>query len=86
MGSAVFDAAFQKSANGIIRIDKNGNDWLYYKRITDKASFRPFYYIYNNWFSFNNLKDVNFELYFNYADALAGTNKYTGWAVQVECS
>ena len=32
-GDAWFDATFQASANGIIRVDVNGAEWLYYKRL-----------------------------------------------------
>ena len=71
-GDLWFDAAFQASANGIIRVDKDNLDWAYYKRLTNKATFQPYFYIFNNWFSFNNAINVDFELYNSYADALAG--------------
>ena len=37
-----------------------------------EASFQPYFYIFNNWFSFNNVLNEDFELYPTYADALAG--------------
>merc|ERR1712166_446914 len=77
-GAEWFDKTFQDSPDHIIRVDKNSNTWLFYKRLTSTTTFKPFYYIFNNWFSFNNHQNTDFELYRTYNDALAGTNKLQG--------
>ena len=72
-GDAWFDETFQESENGIIRVDLNGKEWAYYRRITRVDVFEPYYHIFNNWFSKDNILNVDFELYSTYADALART-------------
>ena len=72
-GDAWFDETFQESEHGIIRVDLNGKEWAYYRRITRVDGFEPYYHIFNNWFSTDNVLNVDFELYSTYADALART-------------
>ena len=54
IGEEAFDLAFQASANGIIRVDMWGYYRVYYRRVTDREKFRPYFYIFNNWNTFRN--------------------------------
>ena len=63
IGEEAFDLAFQASANGIIRVDMWGYYRVYYRRVTDRETFRPYFYIFNNWNTFRNEYDVDYELY-----------------------
>jgi hypothetical protein len=77
-GAEWFDATFQASEHHIIRVDLNGNQWLYYKRLRDKTTFKPYYYIFNNWFAYKNEQYLDFELYTTYENALAGKEGQVG--------
>jgi len=70
IGEEAFDLAFQASANGIIRVDMWGYYRVYYRRVTDRETFRPYFYIFNNWNTFRNEYDVDYELYTTYTGAL----------------
>ena len=70
IGEEAFDLAFQASANGIIRVDMWGYYRVYYRRVTDREKFRPYFYIFNNWNTFRNEYDVDYELYTTYTGAL----------------
>eukprot|EP00227_Mantoniella_beaufortii_P020631 CAMPEP_0197591412 /NCGR_PEP_ID=MMETSP1326-20131121/13161_1 /TAXON_ID=1155430 /ORGANISM="Genus nov. species nov., Strain RCC2288" /LENGTH=193 /DNA_ID=CAMNT_0043156845 /DNA_START=296 /DNA_END=874 /DNA_ORIENTATION=- len=73
-GDAWFDAAYQESKNGIIRIDKNGATFAFYRRVNDDvATFRPYFYFYNNWFSWKNKRGTDMNIYNTYAGALDRT-------------
>merc|ERR1711998_769635 len=52
VGEATFNERFQQSANGIIRIARDGTDFAFYKRLgDDQSTFQPYFFMMNNWFS-----------------------------------
>mmetsp|Transcript_24636 Transcript_24636/g.61368 ORF Transcript_24636/g.61368 Transcript_24636/m.61368 type:complete len:138 (+) Transcript_24636:1274-1687(+) len=55
----------------------NSHREVYYKRITKRKTFKPYYYMFNNWRSCDNELNVDFEMYGTYKDALQGTNLWT---------
>jgi hypothetical protein len=79
IGEDFFNAAFWVSPNSIIyrscpscsEVSQN----VYYKRITRRRTFKPYYYVFNNWRSCDNLLNDDFELYSTYLDALQSVNK-----------
>ena len=70
MGEEDFDLAFQASANGIVRVDVWGYLHVYYRRVVDKETFTPYYYLFNNWNPHRNEYGVDYELYSTYTAAL----------------
>ena len=70
MGEEDFDLAFQASANGIVRVDVWGYLRVYYRRVVDKETFTPYYYLFNNWNPHRNEYGVDYELYSTYTAAL----------------
>ena len=70
MGEEDFDLAFQASANGIVRVDVWGYLRVYYRRVVDKETFTPYYYLFNNWNPHRNEYGVDYELYRTYTAAL----------------
>ena len=70
MGEEDFDLAFQASANGIVRVDVWGYLRVYYRRVADKETFTPYYYLFNNWNPHRNEYGVDYELYSTYTAAL----------------
>mmetsp|Transcript_7312 Transcript_7312/g.32961 ORF Transcript_7312/g.32961 Transcript_7312/m.32961 type:complete len:1239 (+) Transcript_7312:238-3954(+) len=70
MGEEDFDLVFQASANGIVRVDVWGYLRVYYRRVVDKETFTPYYYLFNNWNPHRNEYGVDYELYSTYTAAL----------------
>ena len=70
MGEEDFALAFQASANGIVRVDVWGYLRVYYRRVVDKETFTPYYYLFNNWNPHRNEYGVDYELYSTYTAAL----------------
>jgi hypothetical protein len=76
-GEDFFNHAFQMSYTGIIKRTcpscTNSHREVYYKRITKRKTFKPYYYMFNNWRLCDNELNVDFEMYGTYKDALQGT-------------
>ena len=77
-GDVFFNHAFQMSYTGIIKRTcqscTDSHKEVYYKRITKRKTFEPYYYMFNNWLSCDNELNVDFEMYSTYEDALQCTN------------
>ena len=78
-GEDFFNNAFWLSPNSIIHRSctscTSTHQNIYYKRITQRTSFKPYYYMFNNWRSCANSINEDFELYSTYVDAVQGTNR-----------
>jgi hypothetical protein len=80
VGSANFLSTFLASPNRIAKRLCSGcaatHQEVYYKRITNTASYNPYAVLIDAWLQTDNSLNTDFELYSTYEDAIDGQNKW----------
>ena len=76
IGKDAFNTMFQQSQHHIIKRTSSQTADIFYRRFTDVDSFEPYDYMACNWFSTDNVLDVDFALYSSLDDALADQNRW----------
>ena len=76
-----FNKAYKDAGSGILVRECEGQDcavpMIFYKRITDVATWEPYDDMFSTWSSNNNLINNDFELYSSLKDLVMGQNKWT---------